>query len=252
MPLVHPSGNFESDKERNAYGKNQRGEFVVMSWLPGWNTIAGAHTWESAFFWGSIIALILLGVTEVASHRAAQRKDELTEQQQSETQRRHDEEMARLRLQTAELTERAAQATLELERIKRPRILSPDQQARFTTEMTRFSGQTVVIGTIPTTFEAASFAEQLVRLLIKAGIAARIDQQLAATEVGSSRSVVVRFVTGNTRGEELGKTFCAILTDDGIPAHAVGGLTEQYILKYNWARNDASLSSVVIVVGDKE
>jgi hypothetical protein len=108
VPLTSPSGYFESYKERDAAGKNQRGEFIVMSWLPGWNTIAGAHGWESAFFWGSIIALILLGVTEVASHRAAQRKDELTEQQQTETQQRHNEEIARLHLETAQANDRAA------------------------------------------------------------------------------------------------------------------------------------------------
>jgi hypothetical protein len=72
--------------------------------------VAGTHAWDNAFFWGSIIALILLGAMEVASHRAAQRKDELTEQQQTETQRRHDEDMAALHLQAAGLEKQAAAA----------------------------------------------------------------------------------------------------------------------------------------------
>ena len=79
-----------------------------MSWFPGWNTITGALAWENAFFWGSIIALILLGVMEVASHRAAQRKDELTEQQQAQTQRQHDADMAAVHLQASQANERAA------------------------------------------------------------------------------------------------------------------------------------------------
>jgi hypothetical protein len=107
-----------------------------MSWLPGWNTISGAQTWESAFFWGSIIALILLGIMEVASHRAAQRKDELTEQQQTETQRQHDEEMARLHVALAEAStiaskagERAANAELALAKFGAPRKI--DDEAAF-------------------------------------------------------------------------------------------------------------------------
>jgi hypothetical protein len=79
-----------------------------MSLIPGWGSIASAHWWENFYFWAGIVALILLGVTEVVSHRYTERKDELTATEQDETQRRHDEEMARLHLETAKITERAA------------------------------------------------------------------------------------------------------------------------------------------------
>jgi hypothetical protein len=108
VTFVHPNSDLESRKKRDAYSKNNRRKLVIMSWIPGWNSIAGAHGWENFFFYAGIIALILLGIMEVASHRAAQRKDELTEQQQTETQRRHDEEIARLHLETAQANERAA------------------------------------------------------------------------------------------------------------------------------------------------
>ena len=36
------------------------GRPVIMSWLPGWNSVSGAHLGENIFFWFSIVALILL------------------------------------------------------------------------------------------------------------------------------------------------------------------------------------------------
>jgi hypothetical protein len=72
--------------------------------------------------------LLALGVFEVFSHRYTERKDELAAQQQDETQRKHDEEIARLHLETAQIQERAAQlekeaaeARLSLTRLQTPR-----------------------------------------------------------------------------------------------------------------------------------
>lgn len=81
-----------------------------MSWIPGWDSITGADWWSSFYFWAGIIALLALGVAEVVSHRYTDRKDELTTAQQDATQRRHDEEMARLHLATSKADERAAAA----------------------------------------------------------------------------------------------------------------------------------------------
>jgi hypothetical protein len=164
VPLPHPSGDFEPDEERNAYSKNQSGEFIAMSWLPGWNTIAGSHGWENAFFWGSIIALILLGVMEVASHRAAQRKDELTERQQTETQHRHDEEIARLHLETAAANERAENARLEQERLKQIvkwRTIDPADLTALVGEISKGSGQ-IDLAYIPGDPESQYFALKII------------------------------------------------------------------------------------------
>jgi hypothetical protein len=53
-----------------------------MSLIPGWDSIAGAGWWSTFYFWASIISLIGLGTSEVASHRYSERKDELVGQQQ--------------------------------------------------------------------------------------------------------------------------------------------------------------------------
>jgi hypothetical protein len=58
----------------------------------------------------------LLGVFEVVSHRYSERKDELAAVEQDSTQRRHDEEMARLHLETAKANERAAELNTALEK----------------------------------------------------------------------------------------------------------------------------------------
>jgi hypothetical protein len=75
--------------------------------------------WSSIFFWVGIGALLLLGISEVVSHRYSQRKDELVSEQQSATERRHDEEMARVHLETAQARERQAQAELALEQLRK-------------------------------------------------------------------------------------------------------------------------------------
>ena len=80
-----------------------------MGWIPGWNSIAEAEGWSSFYFWLSIICLIGLGVAEVASHRYGERKDELVAVQDAAKDEQHDQDMARVRQDTAQATEHAAQ-----------------------------------------------------------------------------------------------------------------------------------------------
>jgi hypothetical protein len=63
----------------------------------GMDSIASAGWWR-ILFWGSIISLIGLGISEVASHRYSERKDELVERQQLVEKKEHDDEIARLHL----------------------------------------------------------------------------------------------------------------------------------------------------------
>jgi hypothetical protein len=101
-----------------------------VSWIPGWDSIAGANTGSNIFFWAGIVALILLGVCEVISHRYGERKDVLVAQEQDETKRKHDEEIARLHLETAQANEHAAElnTALEKEREKTsPRVWKKEQ-----------------------------------------------------------------------------------------------------------------------------
>ena len=112
-----------------------------MSWIPGWESIAAAEWWSGFYFWLSISCLIGLGITEVASHRYGERKDELVAIEQGAKDKRHDEDMAQLQHDTAQTNERAAQLSreaaladaraaqsqLELQRLKNPRSIMPDE-----------------------------------------------------------------------------------------------------------------------------
>jgi hypothetical protein len=135
-----------------------------MSWLPGWDSIAGAHWWENIFFWGSIVALILLGVMEVASHRATQRKDELTERQQSETQRQHEEEMARLHTEAAKANADAENARLEQEKLKQIvkwRTIEPSDFNVLVAELSTGSGE-IDLAYVPADPESEYFALKII------------------------------------------------------------------------------------------
>jgi hypothetical protein len=94
-----------------------------MGIIPGWTSVAGSHWWSNAYFWGSIGALILLGITEIVSHRYGERKDELSAIEQETTKKDHENEIARLHYEAAKMNERAgtleneaASARLETER----------------------------------------------------------------------------------------------------------------------------------------
>jgi hypothetical protein len=75
----------------------------MVNWL-GWgslDTVSRIHSWAE------IVGIVLLGllvIAEAVTFKYSARKDTLTEQQQSADKRQHDEEIARLHLQTAELT----------------------------------------------------------------------------------------------------------------------------------------------------
>jgi hypothetical protein len=112
-----------------------------MGWIPGWESIQATGWWSGFFFWASIVSLIGLGITEVASHRYSERRDELVETQQQAEKRHHDDEMAQVHLETSQTNERAAklekdaeiarketaQAKLELQQMRFPRRLDSDK-----------------------------------------------------------------------------------------------------------------------------
>jgi hypothetical protein len=108
-----------------------------VTWIPGWNSAAAAGLWGNIFFWAGIIALLFLGVSEVVPRRYGERKDELVSKEQAATDRRQNEEMARLRVETAKANERAAEANdraqraaLALEKYKAPRRLTSELKSK--------------------------------------------------------------------------------------------------------------------------
>lgn len=120
-----------------------------MSWIPGWDSVASAGWWSGVYFWLGIGALIALGAFEVASHRYSDRKDELAAAEQKATQKQHDEEMARLHLETANAqraTEELRQRNLELEQAVAPRIFDPRPAIQ---PLTAFKGTKVALVAVP-------------------------------------------------------------------------------------------------------
>lgn len=81
-----------------------------MGWIPGWESIQATGWWSGFFFWASIVSLIGLGISEVASHRYSERRDELLETQQRLEKQQHDDDMARLHLEAAKANAETAKA----------------------------------------------------------------------------------------------------------------------------------------------
>lgn len=145
-----------------------------MSWIPGWDSIAGTHWWENFYFWGSIVALILLGAAEVISHRYTERKDELTAIEQRDIQRQHDKDVAELHLQTSQADERAAKLEKEaaaaneraaaIMKATAWREFTADQSRSLTQSLSLQSGK-LVFAWIANDAESFSLAAQFANLL---------------------------------------------------------------------------------------
>jgi len=134
------------------------------------------------------------------------------------------------------------------------RALSDQQIQSLIQRMSSFKGHHVTIGASPATSESGGFADQLVLALKSAGVSANRNDSSAGIQVGSARGVVVRYVTGNERGEQFAKSLVEQLSSDGISARATGGLVEEImkeLVKLGRAINDPANEWVVIAVGDK-
>jgi hypothetical protein len=184
-----------------------------MNWIPGWDSIAGAGWWSSFYFWASIVALIGLGISEVASHRYSERKDELTIIEQAAVQRRHDEDMASVQHDTAQANERAAQSNAraaeatqkaEEERLARvrleaklaPRSMTEQERQELSDKLKPFSGTLVDIFVIPTagTADTVPLSRLIVSILGAAG------WQIRDLRTASGGQFFPGFVVGKAAG----------------------------------------------------
>jgi hypothetical protein len=141
-----------------------------VSWIPGWDSITSAHSWSNIYFWASICSLILLGVFEVFSHRYSERKDELAAVEQSDAQRRHNEEIARLHLETATANERTEQLRAEnltLQRVMTARHVGligfdgPAPADKWFANIGVYSGMDLFIQVTPGDPEAENLAKEI-------------------------------------------------------------------------------------------
>lgn len=164
-----------------------------MGWIPGWESIQATGWWSGFFFWASIVSLIGLGISEVASHRYAERKDELVEVQQTADKKAHDDEIALLHLETAkanrdaesaraeiaeanaraaEANQKAKEAALELEKFRTPRVRQLETGSNIeilTKALSPFAGTKFDVGHEKVGREQWDFLWVLEPVLIKAG-----------------------------------------------------------------------------------
>jgi hypothetical protein len=84
--------------------------------LPGWDSLPTVTRYQNWAEIAGIIILVFLAIAEIVAYQYGHRKDDLTQQQQTEADRRHDEEMARLHVEAANARERAAILETALQR----------------------------------------------------------------------------------------------------------------------------------------
>jgi hypothetical protein len=114
---------------------------IMIPYLPGWDslpTVTRYHNWAEM---AGIIAVAVLVIAEVIQYKYGHRRDDLIAREQIATNKHHDEEMARLHLKTAQTRERAANAELELGKIKAPRTLRLERQQEIARRIKPFARQ---------------------------------------------------------------------------------------------------------------
>lgn len=148
--------------------------------LPGWDSLPSVTRYHNWAEMAGIVAVAFLVIAEFVSYQYGQRKDALTEQQQTATNQRHDEDVARLHLETAQIQERAAQLEkeaeservirLQLERQVAPRRFGPENLKQGSQKLTGLSGQPAVVASYSLDLESAMYAGQIIECLRGGGL----------------------------------------------------------------------------------
>lgn len=128
-----------------------------MSLLPDWNSIESTARWSDVLFWAGIVCLILLAVTEVASHLYAKRSGELSD--------------AAGRQAVASADAKAAQAQANADAVKRrqdQRSFTYEQSEVVVAAIASFRGQRVTIVCNQGDGEGRAFAEEFVSIFVAA------------------------------------------------------------------------------------
>jgi hypothetical protein len=143
-----------------------------------------------------------------------------------------------------------------------PRLLNSSQQARIAERLKPFENKTKMIvqtdpiiadiGATSATFEAANFADQLLRVLRAANINAISSGNVNSQQQGLFTGVMAQFTTGNKKGEEFARAVASTLNDEGIFTLLTDGRYEALFHgPQAWNRDDPRVESVAIAVGDR-
>jgi hypothetical protein len=156
---------------------------------------------------------------------------------------------------TARFETRATKAESALAKLNTSRTLTNEGAERLRQAMSPFKGQPAGVGPSPVTFETAALSEQLNKVLVLAGVQANLNLDFISYQVGIARGVVVRYTTGNKKGELFARTLVAALKADNIAAFAMDGLMETSVVNMikdgTHTRDEPGFATVAIAVGDK-
>jgi hypothetical protein len=203
-PSMRAAGEFDLRQDRPAGGSKEKGNF--MGWLPGWNTVSAADWWESFWFWGSVVALILLGMAQVISHRYGIRRDELAAEQRRQTDQAHEQTVADLHDQASRADEKAAMAGKEA--------------AEFGKEAAEFGKAAA---------EARLETEKLRRTFQWREITTATANDLIATLAVRKGSVNIRYIDGDPESLSFAQQIGYTLSDAGWNVSA-GGIKLENVL----------------------
>lgn len=146
-----------------------------MAVLPDWNSIESTARWSDFLFWAGIVCLVLLAVTEVASHIYGSRSASLSreaasaagtnrKQEEDAAEKHHAEELDRMQRQLAEAKTAAEEAQGPATKAQQQiatRRLTPAQKQTLIAALTPFAGQKVDVFCIMGDVEGKQFARDL-------------------------------------------------------------------------------------------
>jgi hypothetical protein len=185
---MHPIGELEA-RQKTGDHSDHGGERVVVSWWPRWDSIDDTARWSQIYFWIGIVALFVLGASEVLSHRYGNRKDELVAASEKRLaddraakDKQHEDDVAKQRKEAdarvAEVSSHAEQANnalkeerdarMQLEARLAPRALTPEQHADLVARLRRIEGHKIKILISPDP-ESTTIGNVISKALIAAG-----------------------------------------------------------------------------------
>jgi cell division protein FtsL len=168
----------------------------------GWDsleTVDRVHRWAEI---SGILILAFLVIAEVVAFKYNSRKDFLVSKQQTAEKQSHDDEMSRIHLETARITEHAAEldreaASLRLQldrelQKRAPRHLTDLQAEALRNAISPLLGEVFVnIGTGNSSFEAVSFAQEIVHVVKSVRDKSASDSKDLTSITGLVRGIAV-------------------------------------------------------------